>query len=156
MQAGPGGIAFMTWYAQPWLGVDDDKAKGPYFHIDRMDSFQSNQTIFDANQWDVTDRNLDSTVSLSQYSVATTATADMSTLLSDGLGANPMASSTPTNIGSDGNVPRKESNSPLRQTNYTISRYGTTINEKHVNYILMYDMLTGIRIAVHFLPLIMF
>lgn len=147
----------MTWHSHPFLDVED-RDKGPYFHIDRVSSFQSNQTIFDANQWDVTDRNLDSTVSLSQFSVATTATADMSTLhqLSDGLGAHPMASSTPTNIGSDGNVPRKDSNSPLREANYTMSRYGTTINEKHVNYILMYDMLTGIRIAVHFLPLLMF
>lgn len=33
--------------------------------------------------------------------------------------------------------------------NFTPEVYGTTVDEKHTNYVLMYDMLTGIRTSVH-------
>lgn len=113
----------------------------------RTDSFQSFQSIFEGDQWDISGRNVDSTVSLSQFSVATTASADMSSIA-------PGSDSSEAHRGNHLGMPAISNSAPSNSlgtpdgTVYSLSRYGTTINEKHSNYVLMYDMLTGIRIAV--------
>ena len=113
------------------LMVDDHQ-------VDLDDARSSLCSLYEAGQWDLSKRHMDSTISLSQFSVATTNTAEASAFESrhseEQFSRNSMLFES---------YVEKDSERPS-------SRYGTTINEKHVNYILMYDMLTGIRIAVRF------
>lgn len=102
---------------------------------------------YDGSRWDLEQRNIDSTVSLSQFSIAsTTNTGDLSSSFVErdelgrrhslGRGCTPLMS------------PDTEGRHQETVESHRSSKYGTAINEQHANYVLMYEMLTGIRIAV--------
>lgn len=103
-----------------------------------------NNSLYDGNEWNLSERNLDSSVSLSQFSLATTNTADITSSLMETLSSGDRNLSPNLSTG-DGCA---ETSSP--PPSKTKGLHGSTlINEKHVNFVLMYEMLTGIRISVH-------
>lgn len=108
-------------------------------------SVSSEPSVYDGGRWDISGRNIDSSISLSQVSVATTNTAEASSIFMESRSSSDrLAQLSPGNSGQDGTT-----ESGGRPRPFSGGYYGTTlINEKHANYVLMYDMLTGIRIAV--------
>lgn len=119
----------------------------PKVLVTGTDEDQSSMTgsvnpMFDGDRWDLSNRNMDSTISLSQYSLATTNTADASIF-------DPLKSVDNISIMSAPST-TDDLNNTTESSEQGVGYYGSTlINENHANYVLMYDMLTGIRIAVH-------
>lgn len=112
-------------------------------------SASSEPSLYDGGRWDISGRNVDSSISLSQVSLATTNTAEASSIFMDSrTSSDRLAQLSPETF------PQEDSNGTAsRPRPFSGGYYGTTlINEKHANYVLMYDMLTGIRIAVSILP----
>lgn len=105
----------------------------------------SEPSVYDGGRWDISGRHIDSSISLSQVSVATTNTAEASSIFMESRSSSDrLAQLSPGTSGQDG---LNDLNGRPRP--FSGGYYGTTlINEKHANYVLMYDMLTGIRIAV--------
>lgn len=103
-------------------------------------------TLYDGSRWDLSQRNVDSSVSISQFSMATTNTADASSSLFEPHSSVDRLSALSPQMSSG-----QPEDDPRRPRQFSGGYYGSTlINEKHANFVLMYDMLTGIRIAVKF------
>lgn len=100
--------------------------------------------LYDGRRWDLSQRHVDSSVSISQFSMATTNTADASSSLFE-----PQSSADRLSVASPRMSSEQSEDDPRRPRQFSGGYYGSTlINEKHANFVLMYDMLTGIRIAV--------
>ncbi len=122
-----------TDHQQPELKIDDEVLA----NVQGKSDLSSDDAFFDDNKWDLSHRNLESSISVSQFSLATTNTADASSLNYFGM------------HNSMDQMSSKSSEASESPSKLSSNFYGTTIaSEKHTNYVLMYDMLTGIRIAV--------
>jgi len=116
---------------------DDDSTNSTSNH----ESLAHSSLLYDGSRWDLSHRNMGSTISLSQVSLATTNTAEASSSFLD---YHPHHCETDQQSPEMNSTSSREDGRPLSG-----GYYGTTIiNEKHANFVLMYDMLTGIRIAV--------
>lgn len=113
-------------------------------HINEYENLDS--VLYDGRRWNLSERNIDSSVSISQFSMATTNTADASSSLFE-----TQSSADRLSVLSPLMSAGQAEDDPRRPRQFSGGYYGSTlINEKHANFVLMYDMLTGIRIAVNF------